>query len=162
MYDLSQISSVVDFPGSGTRTCTSHIYNNRLETSPNRLRLALNISYRMLRLPTSPGLKYLLPLTARSYPIIKAPYFLEIIIMFCLLRQEEIISIRLNMAKSCFSTKWDSTANTLVKLHFSTRRSKLEDSSPSLFLVSEWFQEPYEIELWKKSWSRITLNKWTM
>ena len=44
----------------------------------------------------------------------------------------------------------------MVKSHFSARRSKLEDSSPSLFLVSEWFQEPYEIEFFKKSWSSTT------
>ena len=39
------------------------------------------------------------------YEIIKALYLPEIIIMFCLLSQDKIISICLNMAKSCFSKK---------------------------------------------------------
>ena len=36
--------------------------------------------------------------------------------------------------------------------------SKLEDTSPSLSVVSEWSQEPYDIEFIKKGWSSFTLT----
>ena len=62
------------------------------------------------------------------------------------------------MAESFFSNKSDLTAKTQIKSHFLARRCKLEDPFTSLLPVSEWPQEPHEIEFFKKSWSNIALK----
>ena len=80
------------------------------------------------------------------------------IVMFWLLSQDKVISVCLKMAESFSSKKWDSTAKEQVKSHLSARRSKLEDQFTSLLPVSEWPQEPYEIEFFKKSWSNMALK----
>ena len=62
------------------------------------------------------------------------------------------------MTETLFSEKSDSSANTQVKSHFVARRCKLEDPFASLLPVSEWPQEPHEIDFFKKSWSNIALK----
>ena len=64
----------------------------------------------------------------------------------------------LKQAESFFRKKRDRFANTSVKSYLSDRMSKLENSFTSLLPVSEWPQEPYEIELFQTSWSTMALK----
>jgi hypothetical protein len=62
------------------------------------------------------------------------------------------------MAESLFSNKSDAAANMQIESHLLAGMSKLGDTFTGLLPVSEWPQEPHEIEVFQTNWSSIALT----